>query len=732
VTLIAAIILTGSIRGTVVDTRGGTGVRDVSVRLQSTGRTVSTDESGRFELTDVPAGAQELYVSAVDFLLVKRAVTVVGGETVEVTIALTEGTGTYAETVDVRASAPQTTRQDEPVPAEQTLAGVELQQLRGVLTNDPLRAVQLMPAVAAGDDFRSEFAIRGADVNHTVFTFEGISTPFLLHTVRQVHDTGSVAMVNGDVLDEITVANGSYPQRFGDRTGAEIDFRMREGARDGAHAHVSVSAIDASAVVEGPIGAAKRGSWLASVRKSYLDLIVDRLYPEQNVSFGFADAQAKAVYDVTPRHQVQVAITAGRSRLERDPSLLNPGNLRDGDNESVLGVVTWRYLPSASFRVTQRFAADVNRFDNTSRDGADLDSGDARETIYRVDLAKTISTRTTLEAGGEARWTTGIGREQRLSGSAFVLRESFNASATTDSAYGQLRLGPITSGVRVDHHSLTSETYASPWAQALVPLSARLALRAGGGIYRQAPDFFEVLGTRGTPSLQSERAYDLDAGVEGRVGGTARWQATLYDREDRDWLQLPFSEMRIVNGRFVNASTTSRYVNALDGYSRGVELLLQRQTPNGLSGWISYALGFNRDRSRATGETFWGDDDQRHTVNVYGNYRVSDRMSFSARFRAGSNFPITGYWDAHDDAYFVGTERNTVRVPYYSRLDVRMNRTFTWSQKRLTLYLEGINVYNRSNVRFGTPIVDRQTFLATRMFETMVPLIPSVGVLLEF
>src|SRR5439155_211750 len=82
--------------------------------------------------------------------------------------------------------------------AEHTLGSRELQQLRGMLTNDPLRAVQALPAVAAGDDFRSEFAIRGAGVSHMNFIFEGIATPFLLHTVQQVHDSGSIAMVNGD------------------------------------------------------------------------------------------------------------------------------------------------------------------------------------------------------------------------------------------------------------------------------------------------------------------------------------------------------------------------------------------------------------------------------------------------------------------------------------------------------------------------------------------------------
>src|SRR5207245_2352480 len=161
------------------------------------------------------------------------------------------------------------------------------------------------------------------------------------------------------------------------------DFHMREGSRERAQSHLSVSALDASGVVEGPLGSSKRGSWLFSARKSYLDLLLERLYPEQNVSFGFLDAQAKLTYDVTPRHQMHVAFTGGRSKLERQPDLLGAGNLRNADNQSAMGVLTWRYLPSARFSLVQRVAVADNTFRNMSRDGAELDAGDAQDVVYR-------------------------------------------------------------------------------------------------------------------------------------------------------------------------------------------------------------------------------------------------------------------------------------------------------------------------------------------------------------
>ena len=197
-------------------------------------------------------------------------------------------------------------------------------------------------------------------------------------------------------------------------------------------------------------------------------------------------------------------------------------------------------------------------------------------------------------------------------------------------------------------------------------------------------------------------------------------------------LTEPGAEQRVAGGVFVNASITTHYANALNGYARGIEWLVQRQSPNGFSEWASYAFGYSRYHDVTTGETFWGDSDQRHTVNMYGTYRATDRLSLSARFRYGSNFPAAGYWDRREGQSYLGTERNIVRVAPYVRADIRANRTFAWSQKRLTLFLEAINVTNRTNVRFALPSVNRRTFEATGLYETMIPLIPSIGILLEF
>src|SRR4029453_9659259 len=311
----AAAQQTGSITGTIVDARDGTPLEKVSVRVQDTKLAVLTTSNGRFQLDEVPAGRRELFVSSVDFILVRRVVDVVAGGTIDMTIPIAAGTGTYSETVTVSGSA-----DESPAAAQQVLRSNELQQLRGVITNDPMRAIHVLPGVATGDDLRSEFSVRGLPVRNMNFTFEGVATPLLVHTVQGVQDGGSIAMVNGDVLNEIALSAGSYAQRYGDHTGAELNFLMREGSRDRVRGQFRPSVTDTSMVLEGPMGSAKRGSWLISARKSYLGAVIRRIDPENTFAFGFQHAQVKLVRDVTPAHQLQVALTVGRSRLDQDPA----------------------------------------------------------------------------------------------------------------------------------------------------------------------------------------------------------------------------------------------------------------------------------------------------------------------------------------------------------------------------------------------------------------------------
>jgi hypothetical protein len=68
--------------------------------------------------------------------------------------------------------------------------------------------------------------------------------------------------------------------------------------------------------------------------------------------------------------------------------------------------------------------------------------------------------------------------------------------------------------------------------------------------------------------------------------------------------------------------------------------------------------------------------------------------------------------------------------PYSS--NIRADRTYQWGGRRLTLIGEVINVLNRENLRQVPPGIDRRTGRAFEPLDVMFPIVPSVGVTLEF
>ncbi len=721
-----------------LDGRTGAPLERVLVVVEDTGLSVITDADGRFILDGLPPGQHRLYVSVVGYALFRREV-VTGPGAPELTVRLGEGTTAYNEAVTVTPDVFR--RPADAVVSSHVLGSAELQNLRGVLADDPLRAVQVLPGVATGDDLRSEFTVRGSDFRHLTFTVDGFATPYLLHTVRGVEDrgpTGSVAMINSDVIEDVTLLNGSYPQRYSGHTGAEVDFRLRDGSRDRRIFHVAVSGTNASAVGEGPIGRQRRGSWLVSARQSYLDLIVHRL-TDRAVSFGFADAQAKLTYDLSPRQRLDLTALAGRSRFENDPAERDIDDVHVGLNASVVGVAGWR-LTLPRLLLTQRLLVADNHFRNQNTSDLELDNGRDRQLAYRADAVVTAARTLQIAAGGEAERRDDERVRRRLAANRVTLvpLDDYSGDGLLIAAYASARWTPlprltIAPGIRADRWSLTDQTTTSPWFQAEWGATRSLTVRAGAGDYRQFADFDKVLGVSGGIRLQPERARHVDLGIEQRIGTALRVSMTLYDRQEAGMLRRPGSETRILAGRIVRASATTKYENRLDGFARGVELMAQRTvTGRGVSGWLSYAFSRSRYHDTVSRESYWGDSDQRHTMNAYTMYRHSDRASFVAKLRIGSNFPIPGYYASRDGAYVVTDVRNTARLPLYSRLDVRANRAFNWSHRRLTLFAEVINLLNRDNVRFTPPGINVTTLRTSKPFDSMLPIVPSLGILIEF
>lgn len=732
----------GTVRGVVLDAETGAPLPGVLVAIREPAIEAVTGADGRFTLGGVPAGAHTLYVSLVGFVLARPRVEVgpdgaILGPDAELTIPLTPGAGAYTEAVTVRGdSAPPRSA----APLEFRVRSADLQDLRGVLADDTYRALQALPGVATGDDFRAEFSVRGGEFRQIGVAVDGIAAPWLVHGPRDVGDTGTIAMLNADIVDTITLTTGAAAQPFGNRTSAWVTSAIREGSRDAFRVNGLLSGTGASAVLEGPLGRARRGSWLVTGRQSYIDWLLRQVDFADNATFGFSDAQAKLVYDVSPRHQVQLTGVTGRSLYAERDETPSANGLKDGGSATAFLLGTWRATLGDRVVLTERLAAARQTYRNRGDFAQELGRGHGDAVTARTDLAIQVRASAAIDASAEVvrehaaaerRAYTGTG------GSTPVLRSTQRLSwhRTRVGSHARARLSPtpalqVDAGTRVDRETRAGDVTASPWAAVRWTPAPRWAIGAGASLTHQLAELEQLsIGASADPS--PERARLLDISTEFRPSPAWTLQVGVYDRQERGTLRFDQPWPRLVGTAVRVPPATSTWQNALDISARGVEALVRRTAPDGPTGWVAYAFGSTRATDRATRERYWADLDQRHLLNVFLAQRLGTRTQVSAKFRYGSNTPIPGYFAGRTGALVLAAQRNEVLLPAYARLDLRMNRTFHFTRRRLTLFAEVINVLGRENIGLADGAI-RGGGNVNGFTEPMLPRLPSAGFRLEF
>jgi hypothetical protein len=737
----AAWLQAAEIRGTVVDARGGEPLARVDVLLTGTTHRTLTDPAGKFTLTGVPAGEYTLNVTTVGYRLGKKSFQLAAQEVKEFEVILSPDTFRHTEKVEVKEDPFEPARMDSP--SQLTLAGNDMKNLASVLADDPLRAVQSLPGVASNDDFDARFSLRGADYSRLGLYVDGVLLHMPFHTIQGQGATGSATAFNNDMLESLELHGGAFPSRFSDRTGGALDVHTREGSRTEPHFRATASASNAGLMAEGPLG--KHGSWLAGGRKSYLQYLIERTSTDSSIVFGMWDTQGRISYDLSKRHNVSLNILEGQSNLDRSSARnrLGANSIMGATYHYTFVNLGWRYTPTERLLVTSRAAYMRERFDDWNAQNLQLGAGYYGEWVASTTATWMWNGRNPLEAGVSGR---------RLRDDGFSQWYQFTPAATRrlDDYFGNAwRTGGflqqswsawsgkvrLTAGGRWDRHSMSDIEAFTPQASVGLAPWSRTRIQLGWGQYVQYPEISQLTSRFGGVRLLPERANHFIAAIEQRLGDRTRIRAEFYNRNDRDLLFRPLYEPRLLSTsplRIFAPLANASYINSQRGYARGVEFFIQRSSANRLTGWVSYALGYTRVRDSVLGQSFPADLDQRHTVNVYGGYRIKPTVNTSIRWMYGSGFPVPGFFQGAPGAYFLAPGRNATRLGAYQRLDTRVNKAWTFDKWKLTLYGEVVNLTNRLNRRFDSYNgYNSRTGAASISLDKMFPILPSAGIVFE-
>jgi hypothetical protein len=371
---------------------------------------------------------------------------------------------------------------------------------------------------------------------------------------------------------------------------------------------------------------------------------------------------------------------------------------------------------------------------------ASLGGGHYGEWIWNTSLTWMWSPHNPFDVGWSVRRLRDSGyANQFLSTSPYVrLLDHNDGTANREGGYAQQSFGfakdrlDFTVGARWDHHSLDDISAVSPQASVALVITPSTRFQLGWGQYVQFPEVSEFTSPLGGRQLLPLRSTHAIAAVEQRFGDRTRFRAEFYEREDRDLLYRPFFDPRIVNGKVFVPPLNPPLQNSMRGYSRGFEVLMERRSANRLNGWVSYAYGRTWERDGVEHTAFPSDYDQRHTINIFGSYRVRPTVNLSLKWMYGSGFPYPGFLRMQNGLYYLADSRNQLRFDPYQRLDWRINKSWTKDRYKMTLYVEIINLTNQANYRFDSfNGYNWITGWASVLRDKLFPILPSAGFVFE-
>jgi CarboxypepD_reg-like domain/TonB-dependent Receptor Plug Domain len=731
---------TGQISGLVVDARGGETLARVEILLDNGALRTTTADDGKFHLAGIAPGDYVLNVSTVGYHLAKKSFHLDPGGAAEFEIVLSPDTFHQTDSVEVQASPFDSAHSDSP--SALVLAGNDAKNLASVLADDPLRAVQSLPGVTSNNDFDARFSMRGAGFNQIGFYLDGVLLHQPFHMIQGQSLTGSGTSIDGDVVEAMELTEGAFPARFADRTAAVLDMTTRDGSVTGINFRASASVSNAGLTAEGPFGGKKhRGSWLTVLRKSYLQYLLARTFPDTTFIFGLEDAQTRLSYDPTSRSTVTLYFIESFSDLNR-PSAngLGINSILTAGYDYTFANLGYRYSPTERLSFVTHAAWMREKFDDHNPQKLPTAGGYYGEWVWNSTATWMWNAASPLEVG----WSV---RRLRDDGFANSYQSVVTAPQVLDRYDGTgLRLGGyaqqswtgwsgrlhFTAGLRWDRHSVNQVSAVSPSSAASVGVTRSTSLQFAFGQYVEYPDLSLLESKLGSRSLLPARSNQVTAAVEQRLSARTRIRAEFYNRADRDLAFQPLADARVLNGKVFAPSLNASYFNSERGWARGAEIFLQHSTANRLTGWVSYAFGRTLMSEGVTQQTFPSDYDQRHSVNVYGGYRLRPSVNVSVRWSYGSGFPIPGYLEKVFATYYLWVSRDQARMPFFSRTDLRVNKAFTHDKWKFTLYGELINLTDRTNYVFesfnGFTTSTRQAYIT---LDKMFPILPSAGVVFE-
>jgi TonB family protein len=750
---------TGILEGVVKARSTGEPMAGVRIELDN-GLLTETDAEGRFSFAALEPGPRRITLSRGDLKGLQTQETIVAGEKLQATFE-----------VDLQPSAAAAESDEEsddleivvvlPTLTKQVVSvKVEADQARRVAgtQGDVLKIVENMPGVARASAGSGQIVVWGASPEDTRVYVDDVRVPLLYHFggLRSVVHTG--------LVQSVELLPGGYGSTYGRGLGGLVTVATRDPDSQRRHAALQLDVLDLSASASGKI--TDGWTFAGAARRSHLDdtlaIATDRDVGEYFPIPRYYDAQVKVRRSLGQKRYAELGGLLSSDRVERTVGSVDPAERKRETRELGFERIYARYVSSeadgSETRITPWFGLDRSsvlaefgstptelrvrsqhfgvRLSHASRISELLTASvglDLEASTARAERAGSVST---PPREGDAR-TFGQPPSSEINSSTWnTVQGSAAPHVEMDLGVlgGQLHFVP---GLRVEPFFIaidrrgpeegnvpptgayTSDLALQPRASIRYTASDLASFKVAWGRYFQAPHAEDQSPVFGNPLLNvADGSHYLVSNQVTVLPKLTAETTAFYSRSEGLAVRNPSSAPLL----------GETLIGAGEGRAFGAQFLLRRDLEHGFFGWIAYTLmrAERRDNPQAEWRLF--DFDQTHVLTALASYALGLGFDIGVRFRYATGYPRTpvrgSYLDTRRNLYEpVLGRKNSIRIPDFAQLDVRVSKTFEIAGSKAELYADVQNVTDRENAE---ELVYDQTYSERRTIRGL-PLLPVVG-----
>ena len=767
------------VKGTVIDKSSRQPLEFINVMIVGLNKGGVTNAEGKFSIGQVPPGIYRLQASAIGYKTVTTPEYILSTRDLHIQIEMEENQ-TELEGVTVTASP---FRRDIESPVSLRIIGLQEIEKSPGANRDISRIVQSYPGVAFSPiGYRNDLIVRGGSPSENRFYLDGVEIPNINHFSTQGASGGPVGILNADLIREVNFYTGAFPTDKGNAPSSVLDFKLRDGDMERNSLKATLGASEVSLASNGHLG--KKTSYLVSVRQSYLQFLFDML----GLPFlpTFTDAQFKLKTRFDARNELTVLGLGGIDKMKLNTKA------DDEDNEYILSYLpkiqqetftlgaVYRHYAGAH---VQSVVASHSYLNNRNTKYQQNDESDPEHLMLRLRSTEQ-NTQLRLENSSSFRnWKVTVGTSldySQYSNTTFQKVYTDRAQTFDYHTYlGIMRWGlfgtvnytsiderfTASLGLRADANNYSAamkdlSDQLSPRLSLSYQLTEHWSLSGNAGLYYQLPPY-TALGFKNNNGLYANK-YALrymqvsqgSVGLNWRKGDTFEVSVEgFYKDYDKIPLSVADGIPLTCKGNDYGVIGNELLTSTAQGRSYGAELLLKWLVAKKLNLASSFTLFKSEYRTDKESEYIASAWDNRFIFNLRGTYNLPRHWSVGMKVSCIGGAPYTPYdadksslvtaWNAQGKPYYDYTRYNEERLPAFTQVDIRIDKTFYLKRCMLGFYIDLQNIagskLKQADVLMSTGVIKNpdapiaeQRYVMKSLKQESGTLLPTLGITFEY